>query len=106
MTRIFKIIILSAIFFFILVVFLMINGKLTFGGCLADLIPFYFQIIWTIILFLVYIILLKRKTISKLLLIIFSAVIIFSVLFSIRGFTIGRENCYPWNGQIFVIHNK
>lgn len=106
MTRVFNTIILSAIGFFVLVIILMMAGKITYGGCLADLIPFYFQIAWSIFLLVMFIIFSKRKKISRILLVMFSVIILFSVIFSIRGFTVGRGSCYPWNGHVFVIHNE
>ncbi|MPM04365.1 hypothetical protein SDC9_50642 [bioreactor metagenome] len=102
MKRLFKINLLFSIFFFFIVIVLMMNGNLTYGGCLADLIPFYLQTIWLFILLLIYFFVSKRKTISKLFMIVFSIVVIFSVIYSLRGFTIGRGNCYRWNGHVFV----
>ena len=107
MNQLFKILLTLTGMFFLVITFLMLGGKLEYGYGLGDLFFLYIQFAWLIVLIVSLILTIKRKLeFSAKISGLFSLILLFSVLISIKGFTVDRGSVYPWNGRGFSISYK
>ena len=96
-----------AAIFFILVVVLSFSGSLTFGHGLGDLAYILPLIFWTLAIGAIYKFTKKVDFNSnKLISVLIVFVLLFSVYYTVRQFTVDRGSEFKWDGHVFLSSAK
>jgi hypothetical protein len=98
-----KYLLLISIVFFSLVVVMMLAGGLTFGHGLGDIAFIPLIAGWTLGLIVVYRYATRNDFVwDSGLAAVLLAILVFSIFYTARGFTVARGPEYRWNGKIFL----